>query len=495
MFHFSFPADKNFSILFYFLFRILIFVLTAFPLSGQGLLLDDLEYEKQHKFPTYDEGNKAELESLKGIYKIDLKPFCPEPQDQGFIASCTGWASGYGALTILQAIKNGWSGQKALITENAFSSLFIYNQIKKGSCEFGAYMTDAAILIRDKGDVLSKNYDKLKNKCDRTPSEQELKDAQVFRIKDFMTIFGTSDPDIVKVQRTKMSLAQNKPIVIGISLLRNFQNLALGSEYWYPTIGDTTSFGGHSMVVIGFDDGKEAFEVMNSWGPGWGNKGFIWIKYRDFGKYTQYGYVFIPENEKFHFFDITASLMIRQPTYLEENVLAFNDVQVIWKSGFYELTKGSSKNGDLLQPLVIEAKRDSYLYAFSVDSKNNIKVHWPRDAIFDSNFLGNHESAIIAFSPVNLYIPGKYSALRVGTIGNEYWCFLISGKPITDLNVYLKALQFNQTSDFNKRMKKVFGPALLSSDRIKYSADKMQAESDMTEEEIVPIILKIKVGN
>ena len=37
------------------------------------------------------------------------------------------------------------------------------------------------------------------------------------------------------------------------------------------------------MVVIGYDDGLEAFEVLNSWGTHWGNNGFVWIKYKDFG--------------------------------------------------------------------------------------------------------------------------------------------------------------------------------------------------------------------
>ena len=38
------------------------------------------------------------------------------------------------------------------------------------------------------------------------------------------------------------------------------------------------------MCVIGYDDNKSggSFEVMNSWGEDWGDKGFFWIKYADF---------------------------------------------------------------------------------------------------------------------------------------------------------------------------------------------------------------------
>ncbi|MEP6796000.1 MAG: C1 family peptidase [Saprospiraceae bacterium] len=470
-------------------------LLTSLQVLSQGLLFNDQLHEHQNKMPVYDEGSKAELETLKGIYKVDLRLYCPEPQDQGFISSCAGWACGYGALSILQAIEKKWGGNKDSITRNAFSALFIYNQIKKGSCDFGAYISDAATLIRDKGDVRSKDFDKLKNKCDRVPTEKEIEFAHHFRIKDFMTVFGSADAPSVKVQRTKLSLVQKKPVVIGILLLKNFENIPPGDEYWYAGIGDTTTNGGHSMVVVGFDDGREAFEVMNSWGTSWANSGFVWIKYRDFGKYCRYGYMFIPEGEKIRFYDLAVSIILNKPAFSEMNELTFHEEPVRWINGYYELTKGSSLKGDLLQPTLLETRKDAYFYVFSVDAKNNIKVHWPRDGLLDSKFEGNHESAIITIPKIELSIPGKYSALSLDSPGIEYWCFLISGKPITHLNEYLNSLKSSTIQDFNKKLKRVFGSQLLSSDRITYSIDKIQAESDMSGGEIVPLVLRFKIGS
>jgi hypothetical protein len=47
------------------------------------------------------------------------------------------------------------------------------------------------------------------------------------------------------------------------------------------------------MVVIGYDDYKNggSFEVMNSWGPEFGDNGFVWIRYSDVKKYLDEGYV------------------------------------------------------------------------------------------------------------------------------------------------------------------------------------------------------------
>ncbi|HJW28272.1 MAG TPA: C1 family peptidase, partial [Saprospiraceae bacterium] len=363
--------------------RLLVFTLLFFlPWSrmvhGQGLLLDDQAHEAQPRMAVYDDGNKAELESLKGVYKVDLKPFCPAPQDQGLISSCTGWASGYGALTIMKAIEMGWEGKRDLITTNALSALFIYNQIKKGSCDFGAYMSDAAILVRDKGDALSKDYDKLKNKCDKLPSDQELKEALNYKVRDFVSLFSSGDAGNLKVLRTKMSLAQHKPVVIGISLLKNFQTIRSGTEYWYPQIGDTTANGGHALVVIGFDDGREAFEVMNSWGTAWANNGFVWIKYRDFARYSHYGYIFIGNKDDSGFYDLTAAMVIRKPAYSDSGELTFTELPVVFRNGAYELSGQALRKGDLLQPFLSQVKRDAYFYAFSVDARGSIHVHWPR---------------------------------------------------------------------------------------------------------------------
>ena len=41
---------------------------------------------------------------------------------------------------------------------------------------------------------------------------------------------------------------------------------------------------GHAMVVVGYNHFNKEFELMNSWGPDWGDGGFIKVKYDDFLK-------------------------------------------------------------------------------------------------------------------------------------------------------------------------------------------------------------------
>jgi C1A family cysteine protease len=43
--------------------------------------------------------------------------------------------------------------------------------------------------------------------------------------------------------------------------------------------GNPKLAGYHEITIVGYDDSKQAFKVANSWGDGWGEKGFIWISY------------------------------------------------------------------------------------------------------------------------------------------------------------------------------------------------------------------------
>ena len=71
-----------------------------------------------------------------------------------------------------------------------------------------------------------------------------------------------------------------------------------GKDTWIPAKSDyqMNGFGGHAMCVIGYDDYKDggAFQIMNSWGENWGNKGIGWVRYADFHHFTKEAYGLYP---------------------------------------------------------------------------------------------------------------------------------------------------------------------------------------------------------
>ena len=103
-----------------------------------------------------------------------------------------------------------------------------------------------------------------------------------------------------------------------MELKQNFQVIKRGEKYWWSDLGDTTTIGYHAMVVVGFDDGKEAFEIMNSWGTSWGNDGFIWVKYDDFARYCRYAFQLSNSKRIIKERGLTGTFDLRFPQSMDE---------------------------------------------------------------------------------------------------------------------------------------------------------------------------------
>ena len=71
------------------------------------------------------------------------------------------------------------------------------------------------------------------------------------------------------------------PIVFGFMVYTSFLTAAVAStgNVPMPNVSKERLEGGHCMCVIGYDDSKQTFTCVNSWGTGWGNKGLCYIPY------------------------------------------------------------------------------------------------------------------------------------------------------------------------------------------------------------------------
>ncbi len=467
---------------------------------ASGLLPEDETYDAQPR-QAAESGSKADLP-----VSVDLTPYCPEVRHQGYIFSCVGWAVGYGALSIQRAVLNHCT-DKTVITRNAHSALFLYNQIKSDDCGKGSRMTDALQFLVNSGDCLASHFDFDINNCEQLPDSSVRASAKRYAIDDYLALFGSKENPEIKVLRVKKVLAQQKPVVIGMNVLRNFYDLR-NAVYWHPELGNTAPAGGHAMVVVGFDDRKGAFRLMNSWGKNWGDQGFIWVKYKDFGDFCKYAFaLYLVAPEKALPQHSSESIMKEKPLlelagrfqfrYLDgwqehSGQPIFESAAAFLQGQTYQLEKQDWTVGQRFQLLVQATDKEQYLYVFSVDAKKEVHFHWPRQAGLNEKFATLNESALLVAGDTELVIPGTSKVLRIEAAGDDFLVILFSGQKIDTIKELASRLS-RMEGDFTANLLKILGKFAISRNDITYLPHQIGFDAATRSEGfIVPLVLQVK---
>ncbi len=465
-----------------------------------GLVFEDEVYEKSPRQALFEGSKYDEIP-----FKVDLSPYCPPVGDQGDIESCVGWAVGYNAMTMMRAIENGWT-DKDTIKANAHSAMFIFNQIKERDCGAGSKISKAIDLIMENGDCLAKDFDQDITDCSREPGEELMDEAKQYSIEDFMTLFEIKADPKVKIYKVKQTLANQTPVVVGMSLKKNFYQLKKGAKFWWPDKGNKTPVGGHAMVVVGYNEAKKSFRLVNSWGTDWADGGFVDIKYADFGKYCKYAYqlvlskpVEIAPTElsgSFQFQYIKGFDKKEDPIFEiaspELTEVATDTSASASTNALYTLTQKKWEVGQMFQMIAGNNIVNEQVYIFSLDANNEVNIHWPRQAALNEKFEGMNESAMLPVADADLVIPSKTAALSIGNAGADYLCALFASEKIEDFKLLTDSLQ-TMEGDFTTRLVNVLGEKLIPAKDINYYPKEIRFEAiSKSGGTIVPLILKVE---
>ena len=217
---------------------------------------------------------------------VDLTERFPTPGRQGDQSSCVGWAVGYAARSYYNSPPRGGPRLKA---EQIPSPAYIYDAIRDSddSCDSGTQISDALDLLK-KGALTHAEYPYDERRC-RRPGIQLAARASKFRIADWLLV------NTDRLDQVKAELAGGHPVVIGMRPDRRFHRLR-GHKVWRAGIPKEDD-GHHAVTVVGYSERGQYFVVMNSWGAGWGERGFGRIEYETFRKRVKYGFSMRLEKE------------------------------------------------------------------------------------------------------------------------------------------------------------------------------------------------------
>lgn len=272
------------------------FTFTFFNLitTAQGLIFDSTEFAKREKI----EVTRAELPVTSSLKKYTPLLY---PQVGG---TCVAHSFA-NARTILLAKNLNWT-DKQKITGISFSPYYIYYRNKDyddADCEKGLNIETAAKEVLRNGfaplaDVEYPNYYPFTTNtlCVNYSSSfyppslrEDESSAKNFKIDEIYRV--------TSLKELKTALAAGMPVVLGMFIPNSFNKAK--NELWESQISDKLDRNaGHALLAVGYDDSKYggAIELMNSWGDTWGNKGFIWVKYKDYLKWFLGGYAFYVED-------------------------------------------------------------------------------------------------------------------------------------------------------------------------------------------------------
>ena len=156
------------------------------------------------------------------------------------------------------------------------SRLYLYYRVRKLYNELGhdrgSSIEDCINELKENGAPPEFIYPYDLRKLNHAPDDESEKLSKFCRCLGF---------ECIDRSRIKLTLANNDPIVCGIRLFRNVDNPQVIKTGILPDITDKDTFkGGHSVILVGYDDSTETFKFMNSWGSKWGENGFGYIKYK-----------------------------------------------------------------------------------------------------------------------------------------------------------------------------------------------------------------------
>jgi hypothetical protein len=198
---------------------------------------------------------------------VNLASRMPPVGDQKMLNSCSAWAAAYAARSYYTAALERRDTRQSV---NLPSPNYIFHLARQKDCVAGSSVYHVVEVLKKGALSLSEYpYDA---RCVPAAPPELVSKAQDFRVRGMRIVDRTRVDDI------KGQLARSNPVIISFNDSLAFQKFRRTSEV-FAEVTPKESKGWHALTLVGYDDERQAFLVMNSWGRGWGNDGYAWVAY------------------------------------------------------------------------------------------------------------------------------------------------------------------------------------------------------------------------
>lgn len=278
----------------------IIFIVISLLFFENNLLLAQGWHEGEETYKWLSELPKKEKTRSILPISASLDDFTPNIIDQGQTGMCVSYALST-IHTIIYARNNNIT-DKEKIDKYRASPTFLYYLAKNSNdqdCKSGFYPENTLLAmgfmaqygIPYSSDVEENKYHPFSNNmiCEKYPYSNDDLINDVKKASNYITTpsiscgerktIGRNEVTLVDHRAVKSELAAGNPCLLSAVFSRDFfskekENCTSNPEGKSDGIG-------HAMVIVGFDDNKQSYKIMNSYGSDWGCDGYTWIKYSE----------------------------------------------------------------------------------------------------------------------------------------------------------------------------------------------------------------------
>lgn len=285
-----------------FLLPLFLLMAATLPLRAQTDTLPDIGgiVLDADTFATAGEPQEVNRSSPLGGKKSLLEKAGIKPFNQRCELSCGSCAVTAAVMVRLKIYCNGHC--KCNFPVQVLSWSYLHNQLVKMYGWDNIRLKNVLDLLKSQGIPLADTF--LNTPCshDHLPNGTDRSNAACFQNWTYQPIFRAKknipgSPEQKEalfrgqlVPKTIAWIDYNIPVIVGLLVTDNFRHLTPQDCLW-KTPNPPAGAKGHALLIMGYDDTTEEFEVLNSYGTGWGCGGVARIGYADYTRMVQEGYV------------------------------------------------------------------------------------------------------------------------------------------------------------------------------------------------------------
>lgn len=212
------------------------------------------------------------------VERVDHSSNMPPVGNQGRQGSCVAWAHGYYQKTHTEFVEHCWEVEEP---GHQMSPAFLYNQVNGGQ-DRGTSGSKVMQLMCEQGCASMADCPYNQNDFTSWPSETAYSAALRFRGLERYWIWAG---DTAGLGNVRQHVANGYTCVLGIQVWANFDNIRSFNNIYCSSERYGPMRGWHAVTAVGYDDtlvtsdGRGGFRMVNSWGTGWGDRGYFWMSY------------------------------------------------------------------------------------------------------------------------------------------------------------------------------------------------------------------------